>query len=155
MYNHLLQCFSFKNLAYRVKESFWDTFWSNCGHKRMLWPNVRPLAWSNKFKSFENETKQLKLTLPIINFTTIFCGVSCFQTWRIASNEHLKALSDPILVANGCCDQKLEHLLCLTNSKVSKLKLNKLKIILSIIKLTTIFNSLLRLTTLHIAFKRY
>jgi hypothetical protein len=97
----------------------------------------------------------LKLTLPIINFTTIFYGVYCFQTWRIASNEHLKALSDPILVANGCCDQKLEHLLCLTNSKVSKLKLNKLKIILPIIKLTTIFNSLSRLTTLRIAFERY
>jgi hypothetical protein len=66
----------------------------------------------------ETETKQLKLTPPFIKYTTIFYGVSCAQTWRNASKSHAKVLSDPILVANGCCDQKLEHLPSLTNSKV-------------------------------------
>jgi hypothetical protein len=77
-----------------------------------------------------------------------------FEPWSPFSK--MGALDTPIYESASISFSAIgDAIFILLHSKVSKLKLNKLKIILPIIKLTTIFNSLSRLTTLHIAFERY
>ena len=93
------------------------------------------------------KSKMLKLTLPIIKCTSLFYSVSCFQSLRISSRRHVEAHNDPTLVPNLCWDQKMDHLLGLIKSKMSKLTL-------PIIKCTSLFYSVSCFNTLLIASKR-